>query len=145
FMYHPSCRTSDFIPTQPILPPTTSGTATHTSSCRAARPEPELCQHRGRRAVEALERHVADVTEVLAADRARVEAARGQIPIQREELRRLAQRRAGARRAADVVADRALRRLLERGKIPAEAPLRLLVQPHEPAEYHAAIAHEVGI
>src|SRR5262249_37751324 len=68
----------------------------------------ELPEQLDRRTVEAFQRHVADVAEILAADRTRIETGGGEITVHGKKARRIAPFRCSARRVADVIADAGL-------------------------------------
>src|SRR5215472_12254543 len=93
-------------------------------------------QELGRRALEARERHVADVAEVLAPLRARVEGAGGQIPIERKEARGLLLLGGRARCGTDRVADGRLGRGVEVGVPLASPPRRFRFQLHEYPDHY---------
>src|SRR6266480_26134 len=93
----------------------------------------QLLEQRGRGPVETRERHVADVTQVLAAHGSRVEAAGGQVAIERKEARRITPSR--TRFVTDVIANTVLLSGGEIGKSLAKAARSLVVQPHETAQH----------
>src|SRR5579864_9460292 len=83
------------------------------------------------RSREARLRHVADVAEVLAPDRRRVEAPGGQIAVTRKEGRRRAALRQCASGIADLIADRALFVRVRACKSLAEAAHGFSLEPRE--------------
>src|SRR5882724_1735867 len=105
----------------------------------------QLLEQCRRRAVKARERHIADVTQILASDGTGIKAPCGQVAVPRKETRRLLEGPGGAGLIADVVAYGMLSRRIEAGESLAEPPLRLLVQPLEAAEHDASVALKVGI
>src|SRR5215472_568910 len=105
----------------------------------------ELPEEFRRWPVKAFQWHVADVAEILAADRSRVETGSRQVAVPGKETRRLAMRGRGTRGVADVIADAGLLARIECDEPLAEAVGRFRIEPEEAGEHERAVAPAIRI
>src|SRR5262249_45347576 len=105
----------------------------------------ELPKQLDRWTFEAFQRQVADVAEVLAADRTRIEPGGGKITVHRKKARRIAPFRGSARCRADVIADAGLLSGIECDKSLSEASRGFGIEPVETGEHDRTIALTIRI